>query len=33
VGIDYAATLAEEAGLAMIEIHRVGKRVVATLAA
>jgi SAM-dependent methyltransferase len=33
VGIDHAATLAEEAGLALREVHRVGKRVVATLAA
>jgi SAM-dependent methyltransferase len=33
VGIDCAATLAQEVGLAMGDVHRIGNRVVATLAA
>ena len=32
VGIDYAASLAREVGLAVIGIHPIGDRVVATLA-
>ncbi|OBK73742.1 class I SAM-dependent methyltransferase [Mycobacterium sp. 1274761.0] len=33
VGIDHAATLAEEAGFMLTDIHRIGRRVFATLAA
>jgi hypothetical protein len=33
VGIDCAAELAEEAGMALTDIHPIGGRVVATLAA
>jgi hypothetical protein len=32
VGIDCAAALAEEVGLALVAIHPIGRRVVATLA-
>ena len=32
VGVDCAAALAEEAGLALMAIHPIGDRVVATLA-
>jgi SAM-dependent methyltransferase len=32
VGVDYAAALAEEVGLALLKIHPIGDRVVATLA-
>ena len=31
VGIDCAAGLADDAGLALTDIHRIGERVVATL--
>jgi hypothetical protein len=31
VGVDCAAALAEEVGLALVRIHPIGERVVATL--